>query len=772
MFRRKRRMEFARPGERRRREEHERVDGGINRRVFMMRGMIATSFVALGGKLWNMQIAEGGSFQRVAEGNILRFERLRAPRGRVIDRAGRPLAENQRVWSVRIIGGKLPRDDEERKAILDMLAQKLQLKQVLVIDRSLVPVGSEAPVANDVASRLPDADVTTIMARLARSDVALHMLREELTPEDAAALKEQLSDIPGIRVMNALDYAVVMHGESDAPMLVKSGVERELALEIAANTMYMPGVVVDDELLLRHYTGGEPFSHILGYVGPISEDEYNADLTPNGNPIYDPDDKVGRGGVEQALERYLRGSKGGRWVQVDNTGVERVELLERRREPENGLSARLTIDRDFQQLVSNALRDGIAFAAEDAKRLDREPPGAGVAIAMNAQNGDIIAMVSLPTYDNQLFVEGISHEKYKEYQDDEFYPLLDRSIGGLYPPGSTLKPLLAAAALQEDLFRPEETVKCAGHIRVPWTWDETQGNEYPCWHRDIGHGDVDMYRGIAESCDVYFYNIGAPEQRPEIPGADLVHYYNPGDPNRHYFKGLGIERIERYLRDAFGFGKASGIELAGEAEGLVPNPKWLFQSDLHEYWSIGDTINVSIGQGHLLCTPLQMLNGTVAIANGGKLYRPRLIKELIRDDGSVAQQFPSYVLRDLTREHSELPWVKPEFLNVVREGMLRTITDPLGTGHGKVDVPGVVIAGKSGTAEYGEAIDGRYKHGHSWFAAFGPYENPEIAVIALIVGGYEGSTYAGPVVNRILNDYFHTPGMRDATRQTGPADGG
>lgn len=762
-------MQMAQPGERRRRDEQARVDGGISRRVFVMRGLIGTSFVALGGKLWNMQIAEGGSFQRVAEGNILRFERIRAPRGRITDRSGKPLAENRRVWSVRVIGSQLPTDTTERQHILDELARTLQLKQVLVLDRSRVPVGTEAAVVNAISKHMP-VDTTTLLARLSRSDIKMQALKEDIPEDEAAALEAQFADIPGVHAVSALDVALANHGASDQPMLVKKDVERELALEIAANTIYLPGVVVDDDELLRYYSGGPAFSHMLGYVGPISEEEYEAEQTPSGTPVYDPDDYVGRGGVEQALERHLRGAKGGRWIQVDSLGVERLELLERRREAENGLSARLTIVREFQQLVTDALQDGINFAREDAIRKDREPPGAGVAIAMNPQNGDILAMASLPNFDNQLFVDGISQEQYDAYLNNEYNPLMDRSIGGLYPPGSTIKPLFAAAALQEELYKPDEKVKCLGHIRVPWTWDETQGNNYPCWERDIGHGEVDMYRGIAESCDIYFYNIGAPRQLPDVPGADYVHYYNPNDPERHYFKGLGIEQIERYLRGCFGFGAATGIELAGESDGLVPNPRWLFQSDLREHWSIGDTINVSIGQGHLLCTPLQMLNGTAAIANGGKLYRPRLIKDLVTEDGSVVRQFPPHLTRDLTRKPSDdqIPWLKPEHLNVVREGMLRTITDPKGTGHGRVNVPGVVIAGKSGTAEFGEVDDeGRYTFGHAWFSAFGPYDNPEIVVVTMVVGGYEGSAYAGPIADRILNAYFHEPGIRDAARATG-----
>jgi penicillin-binding protein 2 len=515
-------------------------------------------------------------------------------------------------------------------------------------------------------------------------------------------------------------------------------------------------------MLIRQYPGGPAFSHILGYVGPINDTEWEDAQTDTGSPVYDQDDVVGRGGVEQALEEDLRGAKGGRWIQVDTEGVERFELLERRRESTPGLSAQLTINKAFQEVVVQALQDGIRVASEAAMAAGKEKVGAGVAIAMDPRNGEILAMSSLPTFDNQVFVDGISQALYDVYQDPKsFEPLLDRAIGGLFPPGSTLKPLLACAGLQENVITPEKKFICKGRIRVPWSWDETQGNDYPCWLYDTGHGEVDIYKGIAESCDIYFYNVGAPHDKPEEPpNADFIHYYDVNDTvTKHYFEGLRIERIERYLKEAFGFGQKSGIELAGEEEGLVPNPKWLFQSDLNEYWSVGDTINVSIGQGHLLCTPLQLLNGTARIANGGTLWRPHVIKALLDDEGNIVQEFPATPLQTVPLDVNKgLASIDAQHLAVVREGMRRTVTE--GTAKDQITFTEPVIGAKSGTAEFGEAIDGKYTKGHAWFSAFAPFDNPEIAVIVLVVGGQQGSVYAGPIANRILDAYFHTPGMR------------
>ncbi|HEX5164222.1 MAG TPA: penicillin-binding transpeptidase domain-containing protein, partial [Thermomicrobiales bacterium] len=605
-------------------------------------------------------------------------------------------------------------------------------------------------------------DGPTLLAKITSQGAYLESLRDNLSDAEAEELKASLSDIPGIRVLSELNFALETHASPDLPMVVKQDISREKALELAANVVYLPGVIVDDTTLIRQYAGGPAFSHLLGYVGPISEQEYDAETTPTGGHIYQPDDNVGRGGVEEALEKRMRGEKGIRWIQVDSAGVERLELVDLRRDPTDGLSARLTVVQQFQLAVTQALQEGIEFANSEALKAHPPKPedankpvvGAGVAIVINPRNGEVLAMVSLPTFDNQKFIGGISQEDYNAYLNDEFTPLLNRAISGEYPPGSVFKPLLACSALQSKVITPQDTFKCLGSIRVPWTWDETQGNTYPCYD-PAGHGDVDLFKGISQSCDVYFYNVGAPKSQTDA-GVN-VHYYIPNDPNPHEFRGMGIETIEKYIKDVFGFGTPTGIELAGEAEGLVPNPKWLFQSDLHEYWSIGDTINVSIGQGHLLCTPLQLLNGTAAIANGGNLYVPRLIRDLVDESGTVVERFPPKRLRELQ--------IDKQHINDVREGMRRTVTE--GTAMGKITINDVEVGAKSGTAEFGEAdTEGEYKNSHAWFTAFAPYNDPEICLAVMIQGGGAGSVYAGPVANKILDAYFHTPGIREAAQST------
>ena len=748
-------MEMAKPGERRKASPDSKDEISLSRRLLMVRGIVATGFVALGGKLWQMQIAEGTDYEDVAEGNTLRFERLKSARGRIVDRLGLPLAENRRDWTVRVIPHLLPEDRAHRDQVLQTVSETLGLGFSVVLDRAAVPIGSEAAVVNAVA-KLVEIDSDALTHDITRQHAVMVPIKSDLDEGAANDLAALLKDIPGVRMLSMLDYSLRVHGSSELPMLVKQDVDRDTAMSVAANALYLPGIVVDDEDLIRQYKGGPAFSHILGYVGAISESEYTAATTVTGTPIYDQDDNVGRGGVEEALEQELRGTKGGRWVQVDSAGVERFELLDERRNPVSGLSVQLTIDAQFQNIVAEALQEGIDFADQEAQKEDRDRVGSGVAIAMNPQNGEIQAMVSLPTFDNRDFIGGISQARYNEYlgldpegqplRQNNFQPLLNRAISGLFAPGSVIKPLMACAALQSGTIRPEDEFECLGSIRVPWTWDESQGNNYVCWVPQ-GHGEVDIYRSLSESCDIYYYNVGAPPDRPaDVPGADFVHYYNPNDPERHYFRGMGIDQIATYLRDVFGYGSPTGIELSGEAEGVVPDGAWLFR-ELGENWSIGDTINVSIGQGHLLNTPLQMLNATAAIANGGSLYRPRLVKALTREDGTVVREYPPRLLRELQ--------INKEYIDIVREGMRQAVTMPSGTGYRTFTFTDPPVAGKSGTAEYGVAEDGLYSKSHAWFTAFGPYENPEIAVVVLIVTGNAGSTYAGPVANKIIDAYFH-----------------
>ncbi|MDI3339198.1 MAG: penicillin-binding protein 2 [Sphaerobacter sp.] len=727
----------------------------LTRRAFLLKSLVLAGFGALAAKLWKMQIVDAAQYKLAATASQFSVEPIRAPRGLIVDRNGNILAENRISWTVSIVPARFPDDPAQAAAITEQLIRLLDLRDLLVVRRSALPEGSEEYVLRELAALIA-ADPGRLIGTILRGggqEGDLVVVREDLPPEEAARLREDVKRLPGVHVMDRVRYTLEANPGAPRPVPLKQDVAREVALAIESNRLYLRGVEVSDTTLVRRYPAGPEFSHILGYVGPITREEYEA--AGGEASEYLLDDWVGRGGIEQYMESVLRGRHGLRWTQVDAHGVRVGELASLRREPIPGYTVVLTIDRDLQRAVTQALREGIAAANAAAQKEGRDPVGSGVVVALDPRSGAVLALVSWPTFDNQLFVDGISQEQYDAYLNDPFKPLTNFAISGEFPPGSTIKPLMACIGLADGVVTPHDEFRCVGRIRVPVVGDEDGGQYYYCWQRG-GHGWVAAEEAIAVSCDVYFYNVGAPHQQGA--GFDLpLHYYNPGDPEPHFFHGLGIERIHEALTKEFNLGRPTGIELAGEASGLVPTPKWLFQSPLHEYWSVGDTINVSIGQGHLAVTPLQLACGIAAIANGGTYYRPRLVQAITDGAGNVIQRFEPEVVHRLN--------VPPEHIETVRRGMRRTVTDRMGTAYGKFvrtgdDIP---IAGKTGTAEYGVAVDGRYTQSHAWFTAFAPYDNPEIVVVVLIPAGGEGAVWSTPVADAVLAAYFgKTPQTSEA----------
>jgi penicillin-binding protein 2 len=450
-------------------------------------------------------------------------------------------------------------------------------------------------------------------------------------------------------------------------------------------------------------------------------------------------------------------------------------------EPVSGKNVALTIDLELQRAASEILRAGIKYSNADRRAIEAADPtrrvkkesGAGAVVALDPRTGEVLAMVSFPHYDNQLFVDGISQRKYQEYTSDEANrPLLDRSLRGEYPAGSTIKPFLAAAALQEKTLDTAKTYTCTGAIQVPFAWDESKGSYHPCWAWRLGgHQALDVYDAIEQSCDVFFYNVGAPRQPLDEAKSDFLHYRdvtgevrNLGE--KHYFEGLGIELIKQNLMERFWFGNLTGIELPSEGRGLVPDPEWLARTYQGSGWSVSATINVSIGQGYFLTTPLQLALNTAAFANDGKILKPRLVRDAFDGRPAADVEVEPIVQREVG--------IRKEHMDVAREGMRRVVHGPTGTAPSSgglqtkwpmtnpPDEPQILIGGKTGTAEIGEADEnGLYDRQHAWFTCFAPYDDPEIAITVIVEDGGEGSAYAVPVADRVLRAYFELTGRRE-----------
>lgn len=429
-------------------------------------------------------------------------------------------------------------------------------------------------------------------------------------------------------------------------------------------------------------------SHLLGYLGKINDDDFKNYPTAD----YSLTDFLGRVGLELSYEPTLRGQKGKSKVEVDALG-DRKETLAYQ-DPQAGSDLILGLDLTFQEKLANILTKYLR--AFGKKR--------GAAIVLNPQNGEILALVSLPSFNNNDFTFGISSEKFQELMNNPHQPLFNRAISGAYPSGSTIKPVLAAAALQEGLITSRTTFLSTGGLWIGDKWF------FPDWKAG-GHGLTNVYKALAESVNTFFYIIGGGYK-------DI--------------KGLGLDRLLEYYQLA-GVGSKLGIDLPGEASGLLPTEAWK-KATKGEDWYIGDTYHLSIGQGDILVTPLQVASWTVMVANGGKLYQPHLVKKIINPNTGESFAIKPKVL--------SADFFSPENLKIVRAGMRQVVT--AGSAPSLSDLP-ISVAGKTGTAEWSSK-----NPPHAWFTGFAPYENPEIVITVLIEEGGEGSTVAVPVAKEFL----------------------
>nr|HID14404.1 penicillin-binding protein 2 [Anaerolineae bacterium] len=610
-----------------------------------------------------------------------------------------------RLWNLQFVRGEYYRARADR--------QRLRLVTIpaprgIIYDRDGTSLVRNVPSFNVtlIPAYLPD-DEDEAEAVLIRLAVLLDM------PYTTAGVQ---GDEDGLREMvkEAKDTGALYR-----PLVIKRGVERDTALLVAQEAMTLPGVSVEIEAV-REYPYGPLVSQVLGYLLPIPE-EKEEEYVAQG---YDPaTDRVGVAGVEATYEEVLQGKKGERVIEEDVLG-RMIRVVEERATPVPGDNVYLTLDLDLQRFVEEALRRGMTQPNVNSPR--------GVAIVMNLQTGEILALVSLPTYDNNLFAQGISAQDWQRLNDDPHRPLLNHAISDGLPPGSTFKIVVAAAALQEGILTPDTHLTCPGTIVVPNKYypnDPGRAQPFYCWNR-AGHGSLDIVGGIAHSCDIFFYQVG-------------------GGFEKTGFEGLGVERIARYAR-LFGFGEPTGVELPAEIGGLVPTATWK-RLTVGENWSTGDTYNLSIGQGYLSVTPLQMLNAVNVVANGGILYRPRIVHHLADAQGNEVQSFEPEIIRTLP--------ISPENWSLIQQGMEGAVAYATAR---RAQIEGLRVAGKTGTAQFCDDIAlemgicgvGLEQPTHAWFAAFAPVDKPEVSVIVFLYNGGEGSVAAVPVARDILEYYF------------------
>jgi penicillin-binding protein 2 len=591
-----------------------------------------------------------------------------------------------------------------------VIERPLPATRGLIYDRTGVPLVRNAP-AYQVAIvpiqqvRYPDDPIRQQIERMAIYNKLATMI-----------------DQPGVTAGDI--YTRVVSRNSLAapyqPVVVADNVSRERALAIQEQTLTMRGVVVQT-VGSREYPHRELLGNILGYTGRIFREMVDRDPVKYSDEIYDYDnDRVGIVGVESAIEEDVRGRKGRRRVLVDASFEELQTLSET--PPVNGNSVRLTLDLRLQTIMSDVLIS--AMKEISAPR--------AAAVAINPNTGEILGMVSVPGYDNNAFAQGISQDDFRRLADDLHKPLLNHATQDRVPPGSTFKIVTTAALLQEGIVDERTLINDPGIFVLPneFSTDPNEGQKFYCWKR-TGHGSQNIRDALRNSCDTFYYKT-------------------VGGYTDEFTEPLGPDKLANWAR-TFGIGEDTGLEIDYDV-GNAPTRNYKLRT-VGEVWTTGDSYNAAIGQGYVLATPLEMANATAAIANGGTLYRPQIIRDVINGKGEVIKAFEPQVIRQLPLD--------PYYISLIQEEM-RNVVD-----HGTAIVSrieGFDYAGKTGTAEFCDDVaftTGICYQGieiqptHAWFVAYAPAQNPQIAISVYVWHGGQGSGVAAPITQRIINGYFN-----------------
>lgn len=516
-------------------------------------------------------------------------------------------------------------------------------------------------------------------------------------PSDRDPVLQQASGILNMPVSQISDVVSKVDRSSFQPVLLKGNISRDEALILEAQTEKLPGIRVN-ETSIRNYPQNDLLSHTLGYVGKITKEELDRKTGEGKNYLLN--DAIGKSGIESNYEDLLRGALGQEEVEVDASG--NIQKTLATKSPEPGHNLVLTLDEGLQEKLRDLL----------VEQVNKAGVSKAAAVAMDPRDGGVLALVSVPSYDNNLFSKGISQKDYDSLTNNPSKPLFNNALSGAFPPGSTFKPFLAAAGLQEGLITPETTVNSTGGVQV--------GSRTFHDYKPGGHGITNLNKAIALSVNTYFYCLGG--------GCQGI-------------TGLGIDRIDKYAK-LFGFGDYVGIDINPEAKGLIPSPDWK-RDALGESWYIGDTFNTSIGQGYVAVSPLQLASAYVALANGGTYYQPHLLFQSFTSNAKERETKKSNIVRkDI---------ISPDHLNEVKRALVETVKS--GSGR-QLDHLGIDAAGKTGTAEFiinnktGEIGE------HAWFVTFAPASDPKIVLVVLVEGAGEGHTNSVPVARDALQWYF------------------
>ena len=650
--------------------------------------------IVLISKLFQLQIVNGADYREMSNTRLSRESILEASRGEILDRSGNVLATTTSSFNLELYKTKTD-DATLNKSILSLIH---------MFEGYNIKYPNNFPINNECTEY-------TIGNEELEKWLSKYKLEKTSTPQETLAYFAKKynivsTDLLETRKIISIRYEISNKGYSSTrPIKLAENVPREVIAQISERNFDFPGVTISTETT-RKYNYDSLASHIIGYIGKISEKEYNS-----AQEVYENDDYVGRTGIEAMFEPYLRGKKGKQEIEMSVDGTITGESV--KEDPKQGSTIVLTIDSKLQEIAENSLRNNIE-KIKNGGFSNRYNAKGGCVVAIDVRSGEILAMASCPDYNPNSWVGGISVADYKAISEND--ALYNKATSGIYQPGSIFKMVTALAGLETGVISTNEKINDVGRYTrykdyQPVCW------YYTSYHR--GHGYLNVSGAIEKSCNYFFYETG---QR------------------------MGIDSLVKYA-NFFGLGSKTGIELPNEKQGYLASPETA--KKLQREWSAGQVLSASIGQSYNAFTPLQIAKYIAMVSNGGNRVNPTIVKRVLNSDGTESSK---YEIKQYTKEMLGLEDDKTENIsfsqeniNAVLEGM-RSVTEDGGTASSvfrNFDIP---VGGKTGSAESGPNVN-------AWFAGFAPYDNPEIAVVVMVENGGHGF-YTAEVAREIIAEYF------------------
>lgn len=681
----------------------------IDKRSINFRYNVMTIFTYIIGiilivQLFNLQIVHGAEYREQSNTRLTRESTIEAARGEILDRSGNILVSSSQKFDLELYKTKIDTNTLNRTI----------LKIINVLEKYNISYTDSFPInINTFEYKIADE---TLENWKKNNNIDNDFSAEQAFYKFKEKYKIENEDVNEIRKIISIRYKIATEGYSSTRALtIAKDIPREAVAELSENSDEFPGISISVQPV-REYKEGTLASHILGYASKINDTEYKENKDK-----YDQNDIIGKTGIEYIFEKYLRGQKGIKQIDMAVDGTITAEAIAK--EAIAGSDVILTLDSNLQKIVEQELKSNIEKIKSGGFGKIYDAKG-GSCVVMNVKTGEVLAMASYPDYNPQSFADGIGIAEWNSYRDNELHPLINRCIESPYEPGSIFKMVTAIAGLESGNVTLTERINDTG------VYTKYKNFQPKCWYYTdyhVGHGPLNVIGAIQKSCNYFFYET-----------ADR----------------MGIDVLSKYAK-YFGLGVKTGIELPNEAMGTVASKE--YAKSIGATWNPGDTINAAIGQGYNRFTSLQMAKYVSMIANGGNSIDVSIIKSIQRSDGTQVskEEIDSFVKERLgitSDDSNDDITINSQYLNAVKEGMNSVTSGEAGTAYARFKNFDIEVGGKTGSAEAGKDKNGR-DIVNAWFAAFAPYDNPEIAVVVMVENGGHGN-YTAEAVRNIMAEYF------------------